>query len=243
MRDDEKRGRLQGGSDRLAHINIAAYNRAINGRGDDGVIEIGLRQIHRGLLLCNLCFGLADVGVRGLRRCGSAVGIGAVHFKLLFADDSLRRQLLGALILALRLRGSGVGLGSIGLGRDYRSAGILQIGFRLQQSTFINRRVEFGDDLPLLDPGVEIREERGDRTGDLRAHLDAGDGVNGTGGFHHLANVSALDRRGKVLGAVSAIEDERRQYNHNQDNCCYDEPTFAGKFHAINFHEIDSYFF
>ena len=100
-----------------------------------GVIEIGLRHRHRGLLLLHLRQRLGDgCPGRGHRRI-VGVGGGFRQVELLLAHDAFFGQSRGPLIVGSRLQRAGLRFFQIGLGRHHVGFGVRQIGLGLQQTS------------------------------------------------------------------------------------------------------------
>ncbi len=75
-----------------------------------------------------------------------------------------------------------------------------------------------------MHAGVEIDEELGDDTGNLRADLNSDYGVDGAGGLHDVMNIAALDFGGEVLVLRFGIESKGGEDGHCREHASQKQP-------------------
>lgn len=220
----------------VTDLNVAGENDAVHGRDDGGVTELLFQLFERCLVLCNLRFGLAELGgIDGDLGDGLIAGIGSEEVFLLcvieglLGDDTLLGHLQIALIGVLvhgKVRGFGVdlvvfdgGSRSAGVGLGGSERGLLG-GYLVEDLLLI----ELGKNLTGTDVGVDVSVEAGDNTGGFGFDLYLGDGLYLTGGDDGAGDISALglcELRRFELGCVSAGG------HGNAEDCCDDQDAKA----------------
>src|SRR6185436_14705283 len=94
------------------------------------------------------------------------------------------------------------------------------VGLALLDLGLERRRVELGEELPLLDAAVEVGVEAGDHAGDLAADLNGRHGRERAGGGDGLGDVAAVDLLGLVLFVfLSTAAAGAGQDGQAQDDC------------------------
>ena len=168
-----------------------------------------MREVH--LRLLDGSGGLRHRGHRALERRHCSVVVRLRGLEVGLGQQLLRGELLGALVLLLRVRHRRFRLLDVGASGDEVGAGLAEPGVE-------SRGLQAGDDLVLLHAGVEVRAQAVDGAGHLRTHLDGGDGLQGPGGAHHVHDVAAVHRGRLVLDLlVTAPEGEQgRRRGHDQ---------------------------
>ena len=203
---DESGGRAEDedGADGVTDLNVAGEDGAVHRRRDGGVAELLLKLFEGGFVLGYLGFGLAKLrGVDGDLGNGfvARIEIGEVLLlgviKRLLGDDSLLGHLEVPLVGVLihgkvggfcvdlvvfdgSCGGAGIGLGCCEL--------------RLLSSYLIEDLllVELGENLTLLNLGVDVGVEAGDDAGGFGFDFDLGDGLYLASGNNGASYISSL---------------------------------------------------
>ena len=157
---------------------------------DLGLVDVGLGLAHRRLV------GL-ELGQRRRRSWPAAVS------RSLSGSELLREELLGALVLLLRVRDHGLLRGPRWPGPMTRLARAWPR--RASKSDGSRRAITW----PFFTVGVEVGAQALDGARDLRAHLDRGHGLQGARGPHGFHDVAALEGGGRVLGGLRRRRDRR----------------------------------
>ena len=189
--DGEQGRRREGGGDRLADVVLAGHHLAVDRRVDLGVAQVGLRLVQ----------GRLRQRERGAR---------AVVGRLGGVEVGLRDQPgVGQPLLAA--------VGDLVVGHVHLGLG--HVGLLLLHLLEERRRVELGQELPLLHLAVEVGVELGNDAGDLAADLHRDDGGDRARGAHRHGDVAAVDRLGAVgLAAVAlAAPQEKQPDQHRHD--------------------------
>ena len=137
--DHEKGGGAEAGGDRVADVDLPGDDHAVNGREDVAMGEIHLGQIQRRALDLHLRIGLKQLGLGGVK-----VGLG---------DETLLEELPGAFGVHPREFVVGFRVGELALG--------------LENIRLVDRGIDLGDKLALLDRRIPVHVELGDDAGDL----------------------------------------------------------------------------
>ena len=143
--DDEERRRRHARGDGLAHVDAALNHDAVDRRRDHGVVKVDLILIDR-------CLRLLDGRLRRLQRRLRRVhgDLGGVEVAL--RDEALGREFLRPRVFLLRVGERDL----VALGVRLR---LDEIGLRLLQLRFEERRVELRDYLVLLHDRIEVGAE------------------------------------------------------------------------------------
>ena len=144
--------------------------------------------------------------------CGDrAVVVGLGRLQVGGRQELLRGQGLGPLELLLGVLDGRARTLHVGLGRG-------QVRLHLAQPRLEQGGVEPGDDLALLDRGVEVGVQRLDGARHLRADLHRGHRLQGPRGADHVHHVAALGRRRRVArGGLPAAEGEEQRQGRRHD--------------------------
>jgi hypothetical protein len=181
LRDREERRGLHARGDGLADVDAARHDDAIDRRGDHRVSQVHLRLLERGACLDDLRLRRLGLRFRLVGRRFGGVEVGGRE-QLFLAQFSSAAQ--------LGLRIGDVDGGALGVGLQLGNGGLGLVDLCLEE-----RRVEHGDDLPTPHLRVEVGRERPDGAGDLRAHLDRRDRLNGAGRIDAIDDRAAADAR------------------------------------------------
>ena len=192
------------GADRVADFDVAGEDGAVDGGGDGGVAELLFKLLERGLGLGDLRVGLMELGgVDGDLRDGAVAGVGGGEvlllrvFEGLAGDDAGVGHVLGAVVGAL-VHGQVGGLGGDlvvfdgGGGGAGVGLGGVELGFLRGDLVEDFLLVELGEDLTLVDVGVDVGVEAGDDAAGLGLDFDLGDGLDFAGGDDGAGDVSGF---------------------------------------------------
>ena len=152
----------------------------------------------------------------------SALRLGQVE--LLLAHHAFLGQPGSPFIICPRLQRRGLRLFQIGLGRNHIGLGVRQISLGLQQRTLKQRRIDLRHHLSFFHPRIEIGIQPGNGSGDLRADLDRGDGIDRSGGLHHLVDFAAIDLGGEILRLLIAFELKGGEDSYGHNHQTRDQP-------------------
>ena len=198
--DGEELGGVEAGCHGLAFLHALGNHGAVDGRGDGGVTQIGLRSLYalsrRGYLLLGLTVGEHRV----------LVLIGA-HQSLL--EERLVALHVGGLVLE----------GALGTG---------EVGFGYVEFAHEIGLVELGNHLSLLDLGIVVYVELADDAAHLRTHGDRGYSLDGARGGH--AVLQRLQRHLVLLEVDFLLLLAAGECpGSNADDCHHDDgkPDFA----------------
>ncbi len=192
--DGEEGRRRQRGGHRLAHVDVARDDDALDRRLDGGVAQVGLHALQGG---------------PGRRASGAVL----VEGRARGVDLDLRHHAAGLQRVDAR---------AVALGLPHPHVGLDQLGLRLLHLGAQERGVELRQHLPAAHAVVEVRVQGGDGAADLAAHQDGRHRLDGAGRRHLHADVPALHGLGPVARLVPARalgapepEAARRQGQHH----------------------------
>jgi len=188
--DSKQSRRLERGGNRLADIHVARDHNTVDGRTDDGVVQVDSDLIDRCLSLRHLCLVDLELRYGGIVRGLRGVQI-TLRGQFAFAQLACSRQ------SAVRVLNADLGLGKIRLRR-------YEIRLRLihRRSEFI--RIELGDHLPGFNFRIEIGEELVDGSRYLAAHLHCDSRLQRAGRRDNLRDISSLHGCGHKRDFVRA---------------------------------------
>ncbi len=176
--DGEEGGGVEGGGDGLAGIHVADDHDAVDGGVDGGALEVHAGAFDGGLAHLDVGGGLLDLDV--------------VLGELGLGDELGLVELAGALEVEQRE-------GLLGLGRR-------QVGIGSRKGALKRGRIDLGEDVARLHPGVKVGENLGDGAGDLRPDLDEADGGELSVGVDGLDHVGPADGLGLQLDGGGLLE-------------------------------------
>src|SRR6185369_17133710 len=225
LRNGEERRSLQGRGNRLADVNAAGDDGAVDGRTDNAVVHVRLSNGYSGSLLLLLRLALNECGLRGVhqRDVGVVGGLGGIQ--LLLRHNTSLREADGAVIILLGLDRGGLRLGNVCPCGSYVGNGVRQVGLGLKQLSLENRGIDAGDDLPLLYLRVEVGIDLGNGAGGLRTDLNGGDGIDGAGRLNFIPQVALSDFGGGVLRGLRTGHDEGGQNRNSEYYAQQPDPT------------------
>ena len=209
LRDREDGRRLQRRSDRLAHVDVARHDDAVDRRANHGMVEVGAGDRNGGVLLAHQRLGLRDTRRRGIPRRLRRFVVAGRDIELLLGDDAILRHRRGPVVIRLRLHQRRIGLREIRLGHDHAGPCRLEVRGGLQQRALQQRRVDQGDHFPPVHARVEVDVELGDRARHLGTDLHGNHGVDRSGGVDGVADLALLHLGRQILGRVPAAEREQ----------------------------------
>ena len=185
LRDDEEDGGLEAGDDRGAGIDAARDDDAVDRGVDLRVAEVGRRLIELRLLRADAGLRARDAGARGVEvgARGVVVGLGGVERALGGVEVALARQVLleealdaverDARGLEVRLRRLRLRSRDLAGGARLLEPGALREELRLLRAHLraVDGRIDLGEDVALVDEGVEVHEDARHAAVHLRADV------------------------------------------------------------------------
>ncbi len=203
----EQRRRLHARGHRLADVDAALRDDAVDRRGDDRVVQIDLVLIDGRLRLRDGRLGLRDRRLLRLQHglCGIDRNFRRVEIAL--RHEIPGRELFAARVLLLRVDELHFGPLEIALRLGQVRLRLREVGLRLLQLRLEERRIELGDHLVLLDDRVEVGAEPGDVARHLAADLHRRHRLQRAGGADGVNDVAAADRRGLDLNVLLVAAD------------------------------------
>lgn len=233
----------ENGGDCVAFFHVAGEDDSVHGRGDGGVGELLFELLERGFGLCDLRFGLMELGgIDGDLGDGFIAGVYGEEVLLLsvveglVGDDPVLGHLQGAGVGVLVhgqvwsfcvdlvvLNGSGGGVG-VGL-----SSGELSL-LRSDLSEDLHL-IELGEELSCFYVVVDVGVEIGDDSGGLGFDLNLGDGLDfacGNDGAGDIAELSLRELGWLQLGAAPAGGDgDAEDCGDDQNDEAAPDPEFT----------------
>ncbi|ODT33960.1 MAG: hypothetical protein ABS55_12105 [Lautropia sp. SCN 70-15] len=217
--DHEQFGRLQARGHRLAGIDRALDDHAVDRAAYHGAVEVDPRRGHRRLALPDHRLGVAPLGDRDLdcRAAGRQLLLLRAHQRSGFLglgrrDEASLGQVALAREITPRLVEVDVDPGQVGAARldlglldRHLGAGRHQVRLGLRQAMPEGLRVDAGEHLPCPDLVVEVRQHLAELAGDLRADRHAADRIDRARCADRGHDVAAADRRGAVLRRSVAV--------------------------------------
>ena len=187
---DHRRAEALGADHDLALLLGQARDDAVHGREHGRLLEIVARRERSGLELRDAPPLRLHVGLLHLEVRGALV-------ELLVGEDPLAMELVRALEGDTRNLEVGLSPRKLGARAVHRLV-------RLRRSRRETRRIDAGQDLPLLDAGPFLDEEAHDATGDVGRDIDVALGLDLTGGGDERSEIAARDL-GHLHGDLVAL--------------------------------------